>query len=93
MIKLFKIYKGFLLGSILLPVGLGIMFGTIIQYMPMHSRNKVVPPTWFESVSTASEVALIIWLGVVIFFLGFGYVIGSQESKDLTKNLKNVFKK
>lgn len=88
--QFFNAYKSYLLGSILIILGSGLMFGMIIGTFP---SSRAVARTTFETIILATKYSAVIWTGLTGFWLGIGYVIGSQESKEFSRNFKGIFKK
>ena len=83
-------YKSYFIGSLLIILGSGIMFGIIIGTFP--TTRTTVTRTNLESILLVTKYSAVIWTGLTGFWLGFSYVIGSRESKEFSRNFKGIFK-
>ena len=88
--ELLKIYSGFLISCLLIPIGCGLLFGTVVYTMPTYGSD--VEPIWTDCFLIVFKFSELIWLGIVFLFVGLNYMTGNTESKELTRNIKNAFK-
>jgi hypothetical protein len=86
MLEFIKKYRGFLLSCLLIPLGCGIMFGTLITVCTIGS-------TFLENFYKTIYVSELIWIGLVTIFMGLDFAFGGRNSEELVEEIKYLFEK
>jgi len=83
-------YKSYFIGSLLIIIGSGLIFGIIIGTFP---TSRTITRSIGENIFMTMKYSSVIWLGITGLVLGIDYLTNSHESREFSRNVKQIFKK